>query len=646
MFDLFRSREKSTRYLLGGLLMLVAISMVITLIPGFGSSGGGRANDQIIAEIGKEVVTMREVQMGLNDTLRGKNIPNELISVYAPQIVNQVVIERANAYFAKELGYAVTDADVARTIQLMVPQLFEGGKFAGKQVYEQFLAANNTSVTEFERQARTKASLRRLQGVVLEGMVATPEEVEREFRARNEMIKLEFVKLDTAKVYSEIKVSQDEINAHWTASRNSYRIQEKRAFRMLVIDEQKAGEALKMTDEQLLQFYNANKENFRTPERVKVRHILVKTMEKSKEEEEKLNKKAEDLLKQIRGGADFAGLAKKNSDDTVSAAKGGDLDWVARGQTVKAFEDAAFSLKPKQISDLVKTEFGYHIIQTMEKEEARLKPFEQAKGEIQKELQKSRLYDKMQALGDQTHAALLKNPAASEQIAQQLNVIHVKVEKAGRGDPMPQIGASVDFDDALFDLKKKGDVTNVVATAGNKLAIAVLDDVIPARQAELGEVEHQIRQSITNERAQRLVTQRSQEFVEKAKAMGGDLRKAAAALKLEVKTTADFGRDGQVEGIGSASYLEEAFRHDVGTVFGPVNVTGGSFVCKVIAKIPPNMSKLPEMQFDILLRLKGRKAQERRDLFDDGLLHYLRQKGVVKIHQDTVKRLIDSYKGS
>ena len=109
MFDFFRSQQKTTKYLLGGLLSLVAISMVVTLIPGFGSSTGSGLDDQVVATIGKDQVMLREVQMGLNDTVRGKNIPPELVSVYAPQIVNQIVTERAMAYYDKELGYNVTD---------------------------------------------------------------------------------------------------------------------------------------------------------------------------------------------------------------------------------------------------------------------------------------------------------------------------------------------------------------------------------------------------------------------------------------------------------------------------------------------------------------------------------------------------------
>jgi peptidyl-prolyl cis-trans isomerase D len=645
MFDLFRSRQKAMRYLLGGLLTLVALSMVVTLIPGFGT-GGIAPSDQVIAEIGDDVVTLREVQMGLNDTLKGRQIPNELISMYAPQIVNQIVADRAMAYYAKQLGYTVTDEDVAHVIQMMIPSLFENGKFVGKENYAQFLASQNTTIGEFERQARMRAGMRRFQSAVLEGMVVTPAEIENEFRARNEKVTVDFIKIDAATLQSEAKVTQDDINATWAATKANYRIQEKRAFRLLVIDEQKIGESLTLSEADLRKQYDANRDNFRTPERVRVRHILVKTMDKPKEEDEKLKKKAEDLLKQIRGGADFAELAKKNSEDTVSAAKGGDLDWVQRGQMVKPFEDAAFSLKPKQISDVIKTEFGYHVVEVTAKEEARMKPFEEVRESIQKDYQKQQTYDKMTTVADQARAELVKNPAGAEQIAAKYNILYAKVDKAGRADPIPLIGVSTDFDDALFELSKKGDVTPVVQAPGNKLAIAVYDDSFPARQAELSEVEGQIRQSLLNERAQQLLQTRTAAVLAKVKEYGGDLKKAAAGFKLEVKSAPEFGRDGNAEGIGAASQLEEAFRLNVGETFGPVNVGGSNVICKITGKKPADMSKFADYRFDILMRLKGKKAQERKDLFEDGLLQHLQKAGVVKIHKDTVDRLIATYKNS
>lgn len=644
MFDLFRSREKSVRYLLGTLLTLVAVSMVVTLIPGWGS-GTGSSSDQIIAEVGKDVITMREVQLGLQDTLRAKNIPPELITIYVPQIVNQLVVDKALAYEANRLNLSANDEEVAQAIQQTIPQLYQDGKFVGKDMYAAFLAQQNLTIADFEKKMRERVYIRKIQNIVYEGMVVTPQEIEQEYRSRNEKVAVEYVALDPAQYTAEATVTPQEVQAAYNANKTQYRIVEKRTIDLIVVDEAKVAEQLQASDDELRRVYEANKDNFRIPERVRARHILLKTQGKTKEEEAKLKTKAEDLLKQLKGGADFTKLAKENSEDPGSKDKGGDLGLFGRGQMVKPFEDAAFSLKVNEISGVVKSDFGFHIIQTTEKEAARLKPFEEVKAEIAKERQKQMLYDKMQALADQSRAMLSKVPTEAAIIAQNLKINHYRQEKFGRGDAYPTIGLNVDLDDAIFEAKQGG-VTNVVQVTGNKLVVAAVQEIFPSRQAELSEVEGQIKQSLASTKSQQILSAKTQEAMEKLKGFGGDMKKLAAAMKLTPKTTAEFGRDGAAEGIGSASYLEEAFRRDVGSVFGPVNVNGKNYICRVASKSAADMGKLADQRFDLLLKLKQRKAQERKDLFEDGLMQRLQDEGVVKMHKDTIKRVVDGYKTS
>ncbi len=142
MFDLFRSRDKAVRWLLTGLLGLVALSMITYLIPGSGMGGGG-SDDQTVAEIGKEKLTVREVQVGLQNVSRSQQMPANMMSVLAPQYINGMVADRALAYQAKRLGFDVTETELAQAIQSALPQLFQDGKFVGKEIYSQFLAQQN-----------------------------------------------------------------------------------------------------------------------------------------------------------------------------------------------------------------------------------------------------------------------------------------------------------------------------------------------------------------------------------------------------------------------------------------------------------------------------------------------------------------------
>ena len=642
MFDLFRSRAKAVRYLLGGLLLLVALSMVVTLIPGYGT--GGAQQDQVIAQIGKETITAREISQQMQAAMRSKTFPPEMANFYASQLIDQMITTRSIVYAAKQSGIEVTDADVARTMRLNFPQLFPQGQFIGTEAYSQLLASRNITIPEFESQLRQEIMMSRLTGLVNDSVIVTPDEIAKEYRRKNEKATLEYIAVAQAKLRSEVTVSPAEIAALFNTNRAQYHTPAKRSFDLLIADEAKVAQKLQISDADLLKVYNQNKDSFRVPERVHVRHILLKTTDKPKEELPKIQARAEDLLKQIKGGADFAELAKKNSDDPGSASKGGDLNWIVRDQTVKAFEAAAFSLKPKELSGVIKTEYGFHILQVLEKEEAHVKPFEEVKNQIATELKRSQVFDTLQKTADQAHDELAKHPQQAAEIAARFDLNLIHVDKVAAGSPIPEIGNNAEFSDALLSLQKGG-VTPVVQATGNKLMVAVVTDVIPEHPAELADVEGQIRERLIAQKSADLIIRRGQEVYDKVKAANGDLKAVAKQLGLEVKTTQPFSQDGSADGIGPASMLQPAFDQPVGSVFGPVLMSDQRFICKVQSRTPADMSKLDAGRAEITAAIKERRSRERVELFMDSIRNSLIKDGKVKIHKDVMDRVIGSYHG-
>ncbi len=195
-------------------------------------------------------------------------------------------------------------------------------------------------------------------------------------------------------------------------------------------------DTIQVSDAQVQAYYNAHKDDYRTPERVHARHILLSITNKPKDEVPKIQAQAEALDKQIKAAADFAELAKKNSQDPGSAQKGGDLGWVSRGQMVKNFEDAVFTLKPNEISNVVTTEYGFHIIQVLEKQPAHLQTLDEVKPAIIATLKNQTVFDRMQDLADKAHAELVKAPQNAQQIATQLNLEFVDVPAYAPGSPI------------------------------------------------------------------------------------------------------------------------------------------------------------------------------------------------------------------
>ncbi|MBX5496571.1 MAG: peptidylprolyl isomerase [Bryobacteraceae bacterium] len=645
MFDLFRSRKKSVQYLLGALLLLVALSMVITLVPGFGT--GMDRNEQVLAKIGGTELTVREAQINLQSAIREGRIPNEVVEHYVPLYVNKMISDRALAYQAEKMGLQVTEEEVAKAIRTLLPQLFDAnGKFVGRENYAAFLASLNLTIPEFEENLRKQMLVTKLQDLVLEGTVVTDEEVEREFRRTQEKVKLDYILIAPSKYKASVKVTPEEVKEFFAKTRESYQIPEKRSFRVLALDEATVSASLTVSDDELRRAYEAEKDRFRTPERVKVRHILLKTTEKPKEEVAKIRARAEELLKQIRAGADFAELAKKNSEDTASAVNGGAMDWITRGQTVPNFEKTAFSLKPKEISNVIETEYGFHIVQLLEKEEPKLRSFEEVKGELAQEAKRQIVFDRLQTTAEQAHDALAKTPNQPEAVAQKFGMKLASVEKAGQNDPIPEVGVSRELADAIFTAQK-GAVTPIVQAAGNKLVFAVVTDIFPQRQAELSEVEQQVRDRLATEKAQQLVQQKTNEAAEKLKTANGDLQKLAKELGLEVKTTPEFTREGVAEGLAPASSVSEAFSRQVGEVFGPISVVPeGNAIIRVAAKIPADMTQLAAQREQIRNKLKSEKARERQELLEDSVVTQLTKDGEIKVNQNVMTRLVNSYRRS
>jgi peptidyl-prolyl cis-trans isomerase D len=638
MFDLFRSRAKATRILLGAMLGILALSMLVYLIPGAGTSTGN-SSDQVIAEIGKEPVTVQEVEGQIRNQLQNNKIPPEMADIYIPQLVDQALAGRAMAYEAKQLGFQVSDADVAYVIRSL-----PFGGLPTDQYSQYVMQQFNMPVSEFENNLRLNAYGEALQNVALEGAVVTAADVEYAFKQQNEKIKFQYVALMAEKLGEALKPSEADLKTYFEANRNFFPLPETRDVQLIVADQAKVGETIPVSDSDVQAYYNAHQDQYRTPERVHARHILVATANKSDAEKAKLKAKAEDLLKQARSGKDFANLAQSNSDDPGSGSKGGDLGWVVRGQMVKEFEDATFALKPNEISNVITTQYGYHIIQVLEKEQAHTKTLAEAKPEIVNALRSNSVFDKMQGLEEQARSEWAKNPQNGQQIAAKLGLQFVDLKNYRPGAPIAELGNDSQTAVAITALKK-GEVSQVVQ-AGTKLALAQVTNINPPHPAEFSEVQGQVRMTYMQMKGTTLVAEKQAKLLDLLKSNGGNLEAAGKSLGLEVKTADYFSRDGAAEGVGPARALLEAFEKPDGAIIGPVSVAGQSVVGKVVARQAPDMSKLPEQRETIVAQLKQRNAQIVAPLLQDSVMTRLIQEGKIKKHQDVINKLIARYRSS
>jgi peptidyl-prolyl cis-trans isomerase D len=640
MFNLFRSRERTVRILLGALLGLVSLSMLVYLIPG-GTGTGSTSGQNVVAAIGDDKITAQDVQRAIQRLTRNQtNLPKGVVAMYLPSIVNQLVQAKAMAYKAREIGLRVSDQDLGDAIQAEFSTA-TGGKF-DLNVYQMVLEQQGMTVSDYEKERREAMLGSRLEMLELGALVVSDQDARAEYQRKNLKIGLRYVDFDAKDFTSKVNKSPAALKAYFDKNRALFRTPEKRDLYLIVGTTADFVQSAKVSDDQLRKEYQENLDSYRLPDRVKVRHILIKTQGKPKEEAAKLKAKAEDILKQLQHGGDFAELAKKNSEDPGSGAKGGDLGWIVRGQTVPNFEKAAFSLKPGELSGLVETEYGYHIIQVEDKQAGHLQTFEEVRPQLLADAQKEVGAAALQKAISDARAEIARNPGQAEAIAKKYHLKFFKLDNFTNNDAMPEVSKQPEVMNAIFSAQK-GSVTDVVnLDTQGKAAFAVVRNVIPAHNAEYAEVEKDVAQHYTNAESLRLAEEAAKKAAEGAR-KGESLESIAKDYGLTVKTAAPFTIDGAAEGIGAASLLSAAFKSNVGDIVGPVAAQSGQFVCKVSEKIPADMNQFEKNKDSIVQSLESQKQALQQPLFRESVVADLTRRGKIKMNEDMITKMVASY---
>ncbi len=250
----------------------------------------------------------------------------------------------------------------------------------------------------------------RLENAESQSLIVSDADARAEYERKNLKVGLEYIQFDPKDFASKVNKDPAAVKAYFDKNRSLFRTPERRDVDLIVGSTVDFLQGANISDAQLHQQYQDNIDSYRTPERVRVRHILIKTQGKSKEEQAKLKARAEDVLKQLQHGGDFAELAKKYSDDTGTAVKGGELGWITKGQTVPNFEKTAFGQNPGQTSGLVETEYGYHIIQTEEKQAAHTQTFDEVRPQLLMDAKKQVANDTLEKAVENAHSEISRAP--------------------------------------------------------------------------------------------------------------------------------------------------------------------------------------------------------------------------------------------
>ncbi|MGD0825493.1 MAG: peptidyl-prolyl cis-trans isomerase [Terriglobales bacterium] len=638
------------KIILGGLLVIICASMAITLIPGFGSSMGvGAPPAGVLATIGDQQVTVSDVRREARAMIRqqfpkGGPQASMLLPYFARQAAEQLINEKALVAEAHRMGLRVNDEELREELQhgQLGSMLFPEGKFVGEEEYENFVQRNDLTVPQFEELEKNYILVRKLRALVSSSAFVGQSEVRDEFDRRNTKVKFEYAVITKDDILKGLHPTEEELKAYYERNKATYNnsIPEKRQIKYVVIDSAKIAAATTVTEADLQAYYDQHRDEYRAPEQVKVAHILIKTplpTPGEKEDEKAIadaRAKAEDVLKQVKAGGDFAKLAEKYSDDPGSAKSGGELGWIGRGRTVPEFEKAAFSLGKGQTSDLVKSTYGFHIIRVEDKQDAHLKTLAEVKSQIEEKVKQQKATRATEtaanALLSQARTAGFDAAAAAK------GQTAVTTDFFSRTESLPGLVPNTQFMDAVFNEADKAPPDVVQVPQG--YVVFQLLAIRPPATPTFEEIRSKVESQFKNERAGILLQQKTQELSDRAKSEH-DLKKAAKDLGATVKTSDLVAPDGQVPDIGSMTNASAIFSLKPGDISGPISAGGNGAVAELLEKQAPTEEEFAAKKDDIQQSLLEAKQGDLFGLFVTNLRQNMEKSNKLKVNQEEMKNL-------
>ena len=609
MLDRMRRHRNWLKWSLG----IVVVAFIWLYIPSFlepqAATVGPRA---VVASVdGRDITVARfqrayQQQMQMYRQMYGGQMDEQMLRRLGidQRIVQQLIETEAALVEADRRGVTASDAEVRARITSL-PVFQENGHFVGSDRYRQFLQSQSPPIqpSDFEEEVRRSIIVEKLEGAVTDWISVPQSLVDAEFTKRNEKVKLAVLSFPSDKFKDGVTATDDEMAKEFEAGKERYRVPEKRKIKFAMVDFQGIQQRITVSPQDIETYYKDNQQQYATPEQARSSHILFKTEGK---DDAAVKKQAEDTLAQIKGGADFAALAKKLSDDTGSATQGGDLGLGPRGKMVKEFDDAQFALKPGELSGVVKSQFGYHIIKLTEKQPAKTQTLDEVRPMIEQMLKSQRAQQEAERVSTELAGKITK-PADFDTIAKQRGLV---VNESGFFGRQEMIGGGLTFDPQIsnraFELKP-GEVSEAVRGSQGFVFIT-LTGTQESRLPTLDEVKSRVREDVQRKKAVETARQKATGLVAQLK--GGDFNAAAKAAGLEAKTTDLVARGAAYPDVGGNPEIDNAaFALPVGGVSAPIVTETGAVVVKVLEKTLPTPDEVKNGRETIKTEMLNQERQ-------------------------------------
>jgi peptidyl-prolyl cis-trans isomerase D len=646
---MIRFLQKDNRVVKALFVVIIAaasVSMVVYLIPGLSGQGAVSADTYAVVyphwysrwlssgeTISQERVT-QQARMQLQQRNPQYASNPMIVNLFEQQVGQQMIQQQILLAEAAKLGISATNDDVIQYLhQGQAGQvLFPNGQFIGKDQYASLIATRfEMSVADFEESVKHDIAIRRLESLITAGVTVGDKEARELYRKNNLKVKFQYAVISGDDIRKAINPSDADLEAFFkkNAARYANAVPEERTITYFAFTPNDVpGGVQQPTQQEIHQYYNAHQSEYATPEQAKSRHILIKVAPGADAKADAAAKaKAEELLKQIQGGANFADLAKKNSDDPGSKDSGGELGFAQRGHMVPEFDNAIFTQK---IGDtkIVKSQYGYHLVQVEERTPAHT----QALNEVLPTIQATLIRQKS-ATAQENFARALTSEAIKNGLQKTAEAHHLQLVTTppiNAQGVIPALPDGTQLISRAFE-SKQGDPAQSAPT-GEGYAIFQVTGIKAAHAPTFADWKSHVADDYRNEQAPALLSQKTAELAAKAKAEN-DLAKAAKEVGATVKSSDLVGPTGQVPDLGAVGQVApQLFDMTPGTISGPINASRTGVVAKLIDKQEPSADEMAKNLDQTRDQILEQKRQEVFEVFANNVINEYKKSNRVRIN--------------
>ncbi len=644
---MIRFLQKDNRFVKGVFVVIIAvacITMVITLVPGIFQDSVASADTYATIGHGgvlgrflpaQDEIATTDVQQLASRMLQRQQLP-EFVLPYMMQRVGQGLIQQhIELLEANRLGLKVTDDDVRRFLHTgqWGMMLFPGGKYIGDSQYAEFVSEQfGLSRDKFENELKKEILENRLRSLITGSVTISDAEVRSSYVEQGTKIKFDYAVISSDDLRKTINPTDTELQAYFkqNAAKYANAVPEARKIEYMAFTSTNLpGGAPQVSDAEIQQYYQQHQKDYQIEDQVKVRHILIKVDGADPKADAAAKAKAQGILDQLHKGGDFAKLAKENSDDPGSKEQGGELGWIKHGVTVPEFDQAAFALQPGQTSGLVKSKFGYHIIQTEEKQTAHTRPLDEVKPEILAVLTRQKEGQQEQAFAQVLATEAQKNGFAATASAHHLSVVTTDFLTASSVLPGLPDGSKVL---AGAFTAKKGAAPQTAST-GDGYAVYQVEDIQPAHAPTFEAYKDHILEDFRDQQLPQLLAKKTSELADRAKA-DNDLAKAAKEVGATIKTSDLVGRTAQVPELGAlATAAPQLFDLNTGQISAAINTGHSGVVAKIIDKQQPSSDDIAKNFDQTRESLLDQRREQMFSVFVTNLQQAYEKQGRIRMNR-------------